>query len=205
MPDNRSEDQHDPDERIRTIVLAEFSGLRGEIATRVNLLATMIIANLTVLGVVFGIALNSGNTSVLLVLPFITPSLGVMYIDQQRNLIFLGNYIRERIYRQLQIDDPKVFGWGPYIRKRQFSFSLSAPYLSAMFVQFLIPVGCVKAFMQLVGTREAGLQGGRVGVPGLAEPGRQGQTGEWTRRLEPKRSVWAMLVVVLDIDSEDLF
>jgi hypothetical protein len=62
MPDNRSEDQHDPDERIRTIVLAEFSGLRGEIATRVNLLATMIIANLTVLGVVFGIALNSGNT-----------------------------------------------------------------------------------------------------------------------------------------------
>ena len=84
MPDNRSEDQHDPDERIRTIVLAEFSGLRGEIATRVNL-RYEIIANLTVLGVVFGIALNSGNTSVLLVLPFITPSLGVMYIDQQRS------------------------------------------------------------------------------------------------------------------------
>jgi hypothetical protein len=34
------------------------------------------------------------------------------------------------------------------------------------------PVGCVKAFMQLVGTREPGHQGGRVGSPGLAEPRR---------------------------------
>jgi hypothetical protein len=31
-------------------------------------------------------------------------------------------------------------------------------------------VGCVKAFMQLAGTCEAGHQGGRVGAPGLAEP-----------------------------------
>jgi hypothetical protein len=35
-------------------------------------------------------------------------------------------------------------------------------------------VGCVKAFMQLAGTREAGHQGGRVGAPGLAEPRRPG-------------------------------
>ena len=39
------------------------------------------------------------------------------------------------------------------------------------------------------------------GSPSLAN---QGQTGGWTRWFEPKRSVWAMLVVVLDIDPEDL-
>jgi hypothetical protein len=139
MPDNRNEEEDDLG-RTTTIVLTEFSGLRSEIATRVNLLATMIIANLTVLGVVFGIALNrSGNTSVLLVLLFVTPSLGLMYIDQQRNLVFLGDYIREHIRQHLQIDDPEVFGWESYIRKRQFSLWLAAPYLSAVFIQFLIP------------------------------------------------------------------
>jgi len=39
------------------------------------------------------------------------------------------------------------------------------------------------------------------GSPSLAT---QGQTGGWTRRFEPKRSVWTMLVVVLDIPPEDL-
>ena len=39
------------------------------------------------------------------------------------------------------------------------------------------------------------------GSPSLAN---QGQTGQWIRRFEPKRSVWTMLVVVLDIPPEDL-
>ena len=32
-----------------------------------------------------------------------------------------------------------------------------------------------------------------------------GQPGGWTRRFQPKRPVWTMPVVVLDIDPEDLF
>ena len=40
------------------------------------------------------------------------------------------------------------------------------------------------------------------GLPSLAD---QGQTDRWIRRFEPKRPVWAMLVVVLDIHPEDLF
>ena len=39
------------------------------------------------------------------------------------------------------------------------------------------------------------------GSPSLAD---QGQTGGWLRWFEPKRSVWAMLVVVLDVHPEDL-
>jgi hypothetical protein len=154
MPDSNGVDQHDPDQRTTTIVLAEFSGLRSEIATRINLLATMIIANLTILGVVFGIALSrSGNTNVLLVLPFVTPSLGLMYINQQRNLIYLGDYIGECIRRQLHIDDAEVFGWEPYIRKRQFSLWLSAPYLVAVFVQFLVPPIAVLIYAQSIHTQ----------------------------------------------------
>ena len=40
--------------------------------------------------------------------------------------------------------------------------------------------------------------------PGSPSLGDQGQTDGWTRRFEPKRSVWTMLVVVLDIPPEDL-
>jgi hypothetical protein len=40
------------------------------------------------------------------------------------------------------------------------------------------------------------------GSPVLAD---QGQTGGWARRCQPKRPVWTMSVVVLDIDPEDLF
>jgi hypothetical protein len=37
-------------------------------------------------------------------------------------------------------------------------------------------------------------------------PADQGQTGRgWTRRFQPKRPVWTMSVVVLDIDPEDPF
>ena len=39
------------------------------------------------------------------------------------------------------------------------------------------------------------------GSPSLAD---QGQTGGWTRRVQPKRSVWTAPVVVLDVDPEDL-
>ena len=35
-------------------------------------------------------------------------------------------------------------------------------------------VGCVNAFMQLVGTRKAGPQGGRIGALGFVDPLRRG-------------------------------
>jgi hypothetical protein len=39
------------------------------------------------------------------------------------------------------------------------------------------------------------------GAPSLAE---QGQPGGWARWFQPKRSVWTMPVVVLDMDLEGL-
>ena len=64
----------------------------------------------------------------------------------------------------------------------------------------VVRVGCVKAFMQLAGTHEAGHQEVASAHPGSPSLGDQSQTGGWLRWFEPKRSVWAMLVVVLDID-----
>jgi hypothetical protein len=94
MTGDHSSDQHDRElARTTTIVVAEFAGLRGEIATRISLLVTLILGNLTVLGVVFGIALSHpGNTNVLLLLPLVTPCIGILVIDSYRNLDLLGRY-----------------------------------------------------------------------------------------------------------------
>jgi hypothetical protein len=59
--------------------------------------------------------------------------------------------------------------------------------------------------MQLVGTHEGGpkeVASAHPGSPSLADVG---QPGGWTRRFQPKRPVWTMPVVVLDIDPEDQF
>jgi hypothetical protein len=40
--------------------------------------------------------------------------------------------------------------------------------------------------------------------PGSLSLADQGHTGGWTRRFQPKRSVWTMSVVVLDVHPEDL-
>jgi hypothetical protein len=48
--------------------------------------------------------------------------------------------------------------------------AVAQPGVAGLAAAFSTRVGCVKAFMQLVGTREAGRQAGRVGAPGLAEP-----------------------------------
>jgi hypothetical protein len=59
--------------------------------------------------------------------------------------------------------------------------------------------------MQFVGTHEGGpkeVASAHPGSPSLADVG---QPGGWTRRFQPKRPVWTMPVVVLDIDPEDQF
>src|SRR5260370_1234290 len=119
MTGDDSSDQHDGElARTTTIVLAEFTGLRSEIATRVSIQATLIFGNLTVLGVVFGIALSHpGNTDVLLLLPIVTPCIGIIVIDSFRNLDILGRYISRVIRPQLQIksqlkfEGMEVFDW----------------------------------------------------------------------------------------------
>ncbi len=147
MPDDDSSDQHDPDPaRTTTIVLAEFAALRGEVATRINLQVTLMLANLTVLGVVLGIALSRpDNRDVLLVLPLVTPCIGVLVIDSFRNLDLLGQYIHRFIRPHLpitshrKIEGVEVFGWEQWIAEQHFKWWLFGPYQFVLFAEFLGP------------------------------------------------------------------
>jgi hypothetical protein len=132
--------------RTTTIVLAEFAGLRSEIATRTSILSNLILGNLTVLGVVFGIALSHvGNTDVLLLLPLATPCIGILVIDSYRNFDLLGRYIYRvirpqlRIKSRLKVDGVGVFEWEEWVNKRQFTALFAGPFLLVLFVEFLGP------------------------------------------------------------------
>jgi hypothetical protein len=84
-----------------------------------------------VLGVVLGIALNQtgaastatqpnipastnvpAKMSILLVLPLVTPSIGLLLIDQFRSLELLGRYIQRYARPQLQVSQLKSTMWG---------------------------------------------------------------------------------------------
>lgn len=133
-------------ERTTTIVLAEFAGLRGEIATRINILVTLMIANLTILGVILGIALTpNGNTKVLLLIPLVAPCLGLLIIDTFRNLDYLSEYICAVIRPQLQITSQaefkgmSVFNWEKWVTKHQYTRVHAIPFQFVLVVEFLAP------------------------------------------------------------------
>lgn len=145
MTGDDSADQYDRElARTTTIVLAEFAGLRSEIATRINILVTLILGNLTVLGVVLGIALSrSGNTGVLLLLPIVTPCIGLLVIDSFRNADFLGRYISEVIRPQLQIksqiSNMEVFDWERTGTEHAFTVWVAGPFQLVLGLEFLGP------------------------------------------------------------------
>ena len=147
MTGDGSSSQHDGElARITTIVLAEFAGLYSEKATRISILYTLILGNLTVLGVVLAIALSrSGNMNVLLLIPLVTPCIELLVIDGFRNLGLLDRYISRVIRPQLQIksqlkfEDIEVFEWERWLTKHQFTLGLAIPFQFVLAAEFLAP------------------------------------------------------------------
>jgi hypothetical protein len=147
MTADDSSRQHDGElARTTTIVLAEFGGLRSEIATRISLLVTLILGNLSVLGVVLGIALSHpGNLNVLLLLPLVTPCIGMLVIDSFRNLDMLGRYIYGVIRPQLQIksqlkfEGAELFDWERRASKHHFTPWVGGLFQLVLSLEFLGP------------------------------------------------------------------
>jgi hypothetical protein len=147
MTDEGSPAKYDGElERTTTIVLAEFAGIRGEIATRINILVTLMIANLTILGIILGIALTpKGSVKVVLLIPLVAPCLGLLIIDTYRNLDYMAAYICKVIRPHLQItsrlefNGMKVFDWERWVTKNQYTFVHAVPFQFVMVVEFLAP------------------------------------------------------------------
>ena len=88
---------------LTQITLSEFSALRGEIGSRTSAQHTLINLNITAVAAVGGLVLsNKGDPFLLLLLPMLSPALGMLYIDHAINIMNIGTYIQEELWRRLR-------------------------------------------------------------------------------------------------------
>src|SRR5438876_12287564 len=90
------------------VALAEFAVLKQEINQRSRAQLVLFILNITAAGAIGSFALarelpsapidDPGRSAVWLILPLLSPVLGMMWLDHHRNIAQIGNYIRECIW-----------------------------------------------------------------------------------------------------------
>jgi hypothetical protein len=92
MVDNARGGRTPDDER------AEFAAYREEILHRSNQQYTLLALDLTALTAIAGFVLsNNADRLLLLLLPIVSSSIGLLWYDHARNIDSLGTYIRENL------------------------------------------------------------------------------------------------------------
>lgn len=79
---------------VLDVALAEFKALRDEIGSRATSSHTLININAVASGVAAGLVVNNpGRVELLLVLPILSPVLGLLWLDHAHNIRNIGDYI----------------------------------------------------------------------------------------------------------------
>ena len=80
--------------RLLDVALAEFKALRDEIGSRASSSHTLININAVASGVAGGLVVNNpGRVELLLILPILSPVLGLLWLDHAHNIRNMGDYI----------------------------------------------------------------------------------------------------------------
>jgi hypothetical protein len=83
---------------VLSVVLAEFNALRGEIKDRNSSAYTLLNINITATTAVAGFVLSGrAKPILLLILPLLSPALGMLFVDHSYNIDNLGSYIKSRL------------------------------------------------------------------------------------------------------------
>jgi len=94
-------------------IVAEFAALRSEIEDRSGHQRALVALNLTVLGTVTGYVLVSKANLILLVVPFFSTLLGLLWLDHAVVIGKLGAYLGEELRDELVTitGNPRIMGW----------------------------------------------------------------------------------------------
>jgi hypothetical protein len=80
--------------QVRDVAMAEFKALRDEIGSRATSSHTLININAVASGVVAGLVVgNPSRVELLLLLPILSPVLGLLWLDHAHNIRNIGDYI----------------------------------------------------------------------------------------------------------------
>lgn len=92
---------------LRELYLTEFGALRAEIGARSGFQHQLMALNITALAAVGGFVIsNKANPLLLLMLPLVCCSLGVIWHDHARNIENIGTYIKDEL-------EPSLFNTVP--------------------------------------------------------------------------------------------
>lgn len=107
-------------EVVLNVVLAEFEALRGEITDRASAAYTLLNLNITATAAVAGFVLSDkADPRLLLILPLLSPALGMLFIDHSYNITNLGNYINKRLrpLATAAAGDSRLLGYEEFVDK----------------------------------------------------------------------------------------
>jgi hypothetical protein len=80
--------------------LAEYAALRAEIAQRSSFQQALIALNLTALATIAGLVVsNHAAKGLLLFVPVISSTFGLLWLDHHRNIDLIATYTREELWR----------------------------------------------------------------------------------------------------------
>ena len=86
------------DKQLITVLLAQFNACRAEIQARSTNQATIINLNITAIGLIAGYYFGyHANPIVMLVIPILSPMLGILWADHAINIGNIGRFIQHRL------------------------------------------------------------------------------------------------------------
>jgi hypothetical protein len=157
-----AEPASEADDARRETALAEFSALRQEIGARSGVQHQLMALNITALAAIGGFVISDkASPLLLLMLPIVSPALGILWHDHARNIENIGTYIKDElkpILVETSGGDETLLSYeeriDEYERRRSSRFLPLAVPLFVLFAGFSI-VALVFAFFAIV-DEEAG-------------------------------------------------
>ena len=136
-------------------VISEYQMLRGEIQRRSTDQMHCLMASVASVGALISLTAQNPNkySLILIVIPWILAVFGIIWLDHNRSIFLLGQYIRDEIEgkklpKLLGSSEIRWMGWQHYIsREREKKQSPSYIVSVLPFIYFIIPsIVCVVAY-----------------------------------------------------------
>jgi hypothetical protein len=108
---------------VLNVVLSEFKALRDEINQRATYCHTLININIVATGTLAGFVLNDpSGIELLLLMPVLSPVLGLLWLDHSNAIRNMGDYIAARVQTTIAETipgHPDLLGWEAFLDEHE--------------------------------------------------------------------------------------
>lgn len=136
----------------RDAALAEFNALRAEICTRMSTVSTLVGVGFTALGAILALVVKDhGDQRLLLLVPLLAFVVNVLWAIENRQVGFIGRYIRTSLWPYLAGTDHALPSWEDECAGRRRGFWNSLRSIVTDYVMTLVFAGFALGSMAVLG------------------------------------------------------